>query len=290
MAWFAKSLGPSAAAARTRILREADDWIVRFGGIKVWGAGWDARLIGEHESVRDNVVRYVNAVYPSLWQELGDDLGLETSTPETVTLVIVTPECLRAVGRERDSILAETGVTGIIACAEARIVAVAGTPADPDSLAWRLTRALSFFVALNHLKPVITGEQSLLELAYGDYGAVMLYHTRGWHPWFRTLDLVTARQQLGDSDLLDLLQCTPDQCASDVLTDRITLACLWVIFLHELGRWQDPGRRWLKDSLHPGRRRAALENIEKKFGMDRTEIQQRFLQWLDQYITEASAW
>lgn len=288
MSWFARPLGPSASAARRRILREADDWIARFGGTKVRGAGWDARLVGDHQSVACNVVRYINEVYPALWDELGRDLGLQSSKRPAMTLVLVTPEDLEAGGHRGDSILAETAVTGTIASAEARIVALAGPPSDPAALAWGLTKAISFFVVSSHLMRLVGGEQSLLELAYADYGAAMLYHTRGWHPWFKTLDLIHTRTQLEDANLLDLLQHRPDRHASDVVTDRINLACLFMIFLHDLDRWQDIGREWLLRSLRSTGLRQATQHLARGLEMAEAEIHTTFLRWLDEHIAKAS--
>lgn len=288
MTWFAKPLGPSASGARRRIFREADDWLARFGGTKVQGVGWDAQLIGEHRSVAHNVVRYVNEVYPALWVEVGRDLGLQSLERPSMTLLLVTPEDLEAGGHARDSILAELAVTGAITAAEARIVALAVPPTDPASLAWGLTRGLSFFVVVSHLKSLTQGEQGLLELAYGDYGAVMLYHTRGWHPWFKTLDLIGARTQVENAHLFDLLQHDPDIHASEVVADRVNLACLFVIFLHELDRWQNIGREWLLRSLRSTTQREATQYLLHGLDMSKGKIHTAFLRWLDENIAKAS--
>ena len=276
--WLLKGGPPD---ERTILLHEIAAWRSQLRGQRVSGTCWEAWLLGEHEQLADSMRRYLDEAYPGVCALVAEDLGTSAKTPDPVTLVLVPRRAVSSPpALPHPSLLAEAAATGVMVFDTARVLSIVGAKSDPALLVWRVTCALSHYAAMVYLALDADQEPNIVCRAYAQYIATMLYHTRGWCPWYRTLDLNGARQYLAEFDLSVLLQRVFDPNAVDVASGYLNIACLFMVFLHEFRTWSETGRAWLQSAAHTSNPRHQIREMERIYGSDIASLSGAFRNWL----------
>lgn len=278
LSWLWKR-GP--ADQRAILLDEIAVWASQLGAERVCGRSWEAWLLGEHQELADSMRRYLDEAYPGLYKLAAEDLGIAPKKPAPVTLVLLPPRAASSPpALPHPSLLAESGSTGVIVFNTAQVLSIVGARSDPALLVWRVTCALSHYTTMAQLALDAEQGATIVCRAYAQYVATMLYDTRGWCPWQKTLDLNGARHFLAEFDLSVLLQRVFDPDAVDVASGYLNIGCLLMVFLHEFGTWSETGRAWLQSAVRTTNPRRQIRELERVYNSDLASLSAAFRNWL----------